>query len=152
VEAILEQRKYLLMSCLVFLAGTLLDPAQAWAVQGHEGANEGLVVHQIGHVLFIGGLLFLLNQLRRLPITYGGIEFKWFLWLIILWNTLAFHEHWYKATVDPAKFIRTAGRTTAFIISTPLDALYYFSRMDHLLLLPAFLCLMVALNKWRKLG
>jgi len=141
------------MSCLIFLSGIFLDPAQAWAVQGHEGANEGLVVHQIGHVLFVGGLFFLLNRLRRLTTNdYGGIEFKWFLWLIILWNVLAFHEHWYQATVNPDKFIRTAGKITGFIISTPLDALYYFSRMDHLLLLPAFLFLMVALNKWRKLG
>jgi len=136
---------------LTFLFCSLLDPIPAWAVQGHEGANEGLVVHQIGHVLFIFGLLFLLNRLRRLTTNdYGGVEFKLFLWLIILWNALAFHEHWYQGIINPDKFIRTADKITGFIISTPLDALYYFSRMDHLLLLPAFLFLMAALNKWRK--
>jgi hypothetical protein len=31
-----------------------------------------------------------------------------------------------------------------------MDALFYFSRLDHLLLLPAFLCLLAALLKWRK--
>lgn len=135
--------------CLIVLC-LLFAPAQAWAVQSHGGAEEGLVVHQIGHVLFICGLLFLLNRLRRLKNSdYGGVEFKLFLWLIILWNLLAFHEHWYQGTVNPDKFIRTADKITGFIISTPLDALYYFSRLDHLLLLPAFLCLMAALNKWR---
>lgn len=137
-----------LIFCLAVFC-LLLDPAQAWAVQGHKEAAEGLVVHQIGHVLFVCGLFFLLARLRRLPATYGGVEFKLFLWLIILWNALAFHEHWYQETVNPDKFIRAAGKITGFVISTPWDALYYFSRMDHLLLLPAFLCLMAALNKWR---
>lgn len=141
-----------LVPCLAVLY-SFLGPGQAWAVQSHAGAAEGLVVHQIGHVLFVCGLLFLLNRLRRLTTSdYGGFEFKLFLWLIILWNALAFHEHWYQESVNPDKFIRTAGKITGFIISTPLDALYYFSRMDHLLLLPAFLCLMAALNKWRRQG
>lgn len=129
---------------------SFLAPASAWAVQSHSGAEEGLVIHQMGHVLFIGGLLFLLARLRRLTTSdYGGFEFKLFLCLIILWNALAFHEHWYQGTVSPDRFIRASGKITGFIISTPLDALYYFSRLDHLLLVPAFLCLMAALNKWR---
>lgn len=142
-----------LMPGMTALFYSLLDPMQALAVQAHGGTAEGLVVHQLGHVLFVGGLLFLLNRLRRLKTSdYGGFEFKLFLWLIILWNALAFHEHWYQETINPDKFIRTAGKISGFIISTPLDALYYFSRMDHLLLLPAFLFLMAALNKWRKQG
>ena len=36
------------------------------------------------------------------------------------------------------------------MISGPVDVLFYFSRLDHLLLLPAFLCLLTALTKWRK--
>lgn len=147
----MEQRK-VLMLCLIFLSGAFLDPAQAWAVQSH-GGDEGLVVHQIGHVLFAFGMLFLLHRLHRSAIKNSGwFEFKCFLWLVIAWNILTFYEHWHRELLDPDKFIRTADKITAFTISTPLDGLFYFSNLDHLLLLPAFLCLMAALNKWRKQG
>jgi two-component system, cell cycle response regulator CpdR len=47
-------RLLLLPALLSFI---LADPAQA--VQSH-GGPEGMVVHQLGHVLFAGGMLFLL--------------------------------------------------------------------------------------------
>lgn len=141
-----------LISGLVFLLGALLAPLSAWAVQSH-GGEEGLVAHQIGHVLFVFGMLFLLHRLRRSAIKGSGwLEFKLFLWLIIAWNLLTFYEHWHRELLAPDKYVRAAGRISGFIVSTPLDGLFYFSNLDHLLLLPAFICLMAALYKWRKQG
>lgn len=130
----------------------LLVPLNAWAVQQHGGA-EGLVTHEIGHILFVAGMLFLLYRMRR-PATsgYGWFEFKLFLVLIILWNVLTFYGHWHQEVLDPEKYVRLHGKITGFKLSGFLDGLFYLSRLDHLLLLPAFLCLMFALMKWRKQG
>lgn len=133
-----------------------LWPGPAWAVQQHRGA-EGLVIHELGHLLFIIGMAFLLYRMERPGtrwLTRGGgwFEFKLSIWLIILWNLLTFYGHWHNELIDPDKYVRIGGTISAFIISTPLDLLFYFSRLDHLLLLPAFAFLLLALTKWRRAG
>lgn len=135
---------------VLFFLLPLLFPHSAWAVQQHGGA-EGLISHQIGHFLFISGMFYLLYRLHYFsPSGPGWFEFKLFVWLIICWNVLTFYGHWHQELIDPAQFLRTNGNTTGFIISAPMDVLFYLSRLDHLLLLPAFLCLFMALAKWRK--
>lgn len=127
-----------------------LFPEVAWAVQQH-GGTEGLVSHQIGHFLFISGMFYLLYRLHvSAPKGVGWFEFKLFVWLIICWNFLTFYGHWHRELIDQTKLISADGKTTGFIISGPMDLLFYFSRLDHLVLVPAFLCLLAALMKWRK--
>jgi len=134
----------------LFLVLPLLFPDAALAVQQH-GGEEGLVAHQIGHLLFISGMLYLLYRLHFSSHKGSGwMNFKLFVWLIICWNVLTFYGHWHRELIDPAKFIQANGKTTGFMISGPMDVLFYFSRLDHLILLPAFLFLLSALVKWRK--
>lgn len=140
----------------LFLALLLGRPDPAWAVQLH-GGPEGLITHELGHLLFLFGMAFLLYRMgqpetRKLTRGSGWLAFKLSIWLIILWNVLAFYGHWHQELISPDKFVRTGGKISAFIISRPLDLLFYFSRLDHLLLLPAFLCLLLALRKWRQQG
>ncbi|MCL7488161.1 MAG: hypothetical protein M8357_08320 [Desulfobulbaceae bacterium] len=136
--------------CAFFLFVALLLPQAAWAVQQHGGA-EGLVSHQIGHLLFIFGMFFLLYRLHiSVQSGPGWREFKLFVWLIICWNFLTFYGHWHREFIDPAKLLTMNGKTTGFMISGPMDLLFYFSRLDHLLLVPAFLFLLMALTRWRK--
>jgi hypothetical protein len=136
--------------CALFLFVALLLPQAAWAVQQHGGA-EGLVSHQIGHLLFIFGMFFLLYRLHiSVQSGPGWKEFKLFVWLIICWKFLTFYGHWHWELIDPAKLLTMSGKTTGFMISGPMDLLFYFSRLDHLLLVPAFLFLLIALTRWRK--
>jgi len=138
----------LLYTAIVFFL--VFCPASAWAVQHHGGA-EGLAAHEIGHFLFIVGMFFLLYRLYRGHVSGPGwFEFRAFLWLIILWNILTFCGHLQWEFMSADKFIHTDGRITAFTISTPGDVFFYFSRLDHLLSLPAFVFLAAALHKWRK--
>ncbi|GAB4341348.1 MAG: hypothetical protein Kow0089_15630 [Desulfobulbaceae bacterium] len=128
----------------------LLLPESSWAVQQH-GGTEGLISHQVGHLLFICGMLYVFLRLRRFSARSAGwSEFRLFVTLIILWNLLTFYGHWHHELVDPDKFMKVNGRTTGFHVSTPMDALFFLSRLDHLLLLPAFLCLLMALLRWSK--
>jgi len=120
-----------------------------WAVQAH-GAIEGLVVHQIGHILFSIGMGFLLFRLYHIQLkSPGWLEFKVFLWLIIAWNFLSFSGHWMDEFMAAEKFIKSNGHTVAFSITCFTDAYFYLTRLDHLLLVPSFVFLLLALRKWR---
>jgi hypothetical protein len=123
----------------------------AYAVQQHGGL-EGLVSHQVGHILFISGMGYLLYRVYHSRISGAGwFEFKGFLWLIILWNILTFSGHWMREIVNPDRFIRQGAHVTSFIITDTFDTFFYLTRLDHLLLVPSFVFLLLALQKWRRL-
>lgn len=131
------------------LVCTWIWTAPAWAVQQHGGA-EGLVSHEIGHILFVTGMVYLLFRIHRLPAHRepGWLQFKLFLWLIILWNALTFTGHWLQEIVDPARFVTANDQILGYRIASPADLLFYLSRLDHLFLVPALVFLLLALNKW----
>lgn len=136
-------------STVLLLAASALP---AFAVQQHGGA-EGLVSHQIGHILFISGMIYLLYRVYHNRMTGPGwFEFKGFLWLIILWNILTFSGHWMRELVQSERFLKEGTQITAFTITDSFDALFYLTRLDHLLLVPSFLFLFFALHKWSRLS
>ncbi len=129
-----------------------LSAGPAWAVQAHGGA-EGLVSHQLAHLLLIVGMAYLLFPLHRLKLKKKGwCEFRVFLWLLILWNLLTFAGHWLNELISADKFIRISGKISAFRIENFSDGMFYLSRLDHFLLLPALLCLLLALRRWSRLS
>lgn len=131
---------------LIFLALGLYA-APSWAVQTHGGA-EGLISHQIGHLLFTIGMGYLLFRLRYMRQEAGGwCEFKTFVWLLITWNILTFSGHWLNEFVEKEKFIKDHANTLYFTIENFNDAVYYLTRLDHLILVPAFAFLLIALKK-----
>lgn len=134
----------------VILFYLVLCVSPAWAVQSHGGA-EGLVSHEIGHILFIIGMAFLLFRIHLESLT--GLSwrmFKYFLIFIILWNILTFSGHMMNEMVDTGKIIKSNGHTIGFLVESPFDLLYYMTRLDHLLLVPAFIFLYISLGRWRK--
>ena len=139
--------------CIPIAIGTFavltMATGPAWAVQAHGGA-EGLVSHQIGHSLFTFGMGYLLFRLYSMRLEgIGWREFKTFLWLLIAWNVTTFSGHWMNEFVAKEKFIRVHGRTLAFTVESVQDALYYLTRLDHLILITSFVFLLIALRKWR---
>jgi hypothetical protein len=133
------------------LASMLLNLAVATparAVQFH-GGSEGLVAHQLGHLLFIVGMAYLLSHLGRLGLAGPGWKsFRGFLWTIIAWNLLTFSGHWLDNRISPDQFLTSGGRISAFDINNFTDAYFFLTRLDHLLLVPAFVLLMLALQSW----
>ena len=95
--------KYIiLVFCLPFLA-VWAEPAFAVL---QRGGSEGLISHQIGQILFISGMIYLLYLIYHYRITGPGwFEFKAFPWLVIMWNILTFTAHWMRKTADPEKFL-----------------------------------------------
>ncbi|MCK5195284.1 MAG: hypothetical protein KAQ71_15840 [Desulfobulbaceae bacterium] len=135
-------------SLSVLWLNVMLCATPAWAVQSHGGA-EGLVSHQLGHILFFISMVFLLLQQRHRRLTGPGWrEFKVFLILIILWNCLTFVGHWLREVVDMGKFVQDNGHTVGYQITNTFDLIFYLTRLDHILLVPAFLYLLMALRRW----
>jgi len=135
-----------LVPMLLILAGA----APAWAVQ-HHGGSEGLVSHQLGHLLFIVGMAYLLSHLDRLGLAGPGWKaFRGFLWTIIAWNLLTLSGHWLDERIDPGQYLTGGGRISAFTINSFTDAYFFLTRLDHLLLVPAFVLLLLALHRWSR--
>lgn len=120
----------------------------AYGVQSHGGA-EGLVSHQLGHLLFTLAIVVLLLQLTRSRSSGPGwYEFRGFLWVIFFWNILTFTGHWMREGMAAEFFIRQDNRITAFQVDSFANLIFYLTRLDHLLLVPAFFMLLLAIRKW----
>ncbi len=138
------------LSLAAFFLAALGGGGSAQAVQAHGGA-EGLVSHQIGHVLFAAGMAFLLFRIVRTHTAGPGWPaFKSFLWLILLWNLLTFFGHWMQELVAPERYLTADGRTIGYTLEGLFDVLFYLTRLDHLVLVPALLMLLAALRTWKQ--
>jgi hypothetical protein len=125
-------------------------PVEGLATQGHAGI-EGVWVHQFAHLFFLfsmGLLIFWLRQagLVKSPawryIQYAAVFF-------ILWNVDAFLVHY----LDEQRLAVTVNSFTAWHIRIDaaggghwLPTLYYLAKLDHLLCVPAMVCLMLGLR------
>ncbi len=51
-------------------------------------------------------------------------------------------------SIPPEQFIRHNGQVTGFLINNAFDLIFYLTRLDHLLLVPAFILLLLAVRNW----
>lgn len=127
-------------------------PGSAWALQPHS-APEGLYVHQMSHVLFTGALIYLYLHTRRTPelSSRGWRYLQIFCILFAGWNLLALVGHEAVKFLTPADFIDKSSwdGSLAGPIS-PLKVLYFITKMDHLLYVPALVSLVTALRLFCK--
>jgi hypothetical protein len=133
----------------VFLA-ICSQTSPAWAAQEH-GVAEGMVVHQLGHVLFVIGMFYPLYRINlQKPQEPGWGCFKAFLWTIILWNVIAFVSHWLGAKISPEQYLTERGTITGLRIDSAADAIFYLCMLEHLVLAPSLLFLLLALRQWNR--
>jgi hypothetical protein len=137
------ERRYFFAFLFSLLSFILAEPA--WGVQSH-GGPEGLVAHQLGHLLFVGGMVFLLIRSRLdQP---GWKSFRGFLWFIIGWNVLTFAGHLVEIAIPDGNFLTSGSVITGFLIDSAAALFVYLAQLDHFLLLPALLLLANALKQW----
>ena len=130
---------------LLFLLG---QTENAWALQSHS-APEGIYVHQMAHILFMGALAYLYWHTRRSPVlvSKGWKYLQVFCILLFCWNLLAFAGHEAFEHLAPADFIDKNSWTEQ--IAGPLSfvkVLYFTTKMDHFLNVPALLALVISLR------
>lgn len=120
----------------------------AWALQSHS-APEGLYVHQMAHILFMGALIYLYWHTRRTRElrSKGWKYLQIFCILFAAWNLLAFVGHEAFSHLSPADFIDKSSWKEQ--IAAPINfvkVLYFITKMDHLLYVPALLALVISLR------
>ncbi len=134
---------------IIIIALALLTRVEpALALQTH-GAPEGIYVHQMAHVLFSGALIYLFWHTRKTPETTGkGWRFfQLFCIFLIAWNILAFTGHeTYEHLVDGDFLNRNTWDAQLAYPITFKKVLYYITKMDHFLIVPALLALVMSLR------
>ncbi len=124
--------------------------APVWAAQEHGGV-EGMVIHQLGHVLFVIGMLYPLYRINlQKPQEPGWGCFKGFLWTICLWNVIAFFSHWLGEKISPEQYLTEGVVITGLRIDSVTDAIFYLTKLEHLVLAPSLLFLLLALRLWNR--
>jgi len=141
------RRTYLIQSigAILLLFG---HADSAWALQSHS-APEGLYVHQMAHILFMGALGYLYWHTRRSQvfISKGWKYLQFFCVLLICWNLLAFVGHEAFEYLSSADFI--AQHSWKEQLAAPLSfikVLYFITKMDHFFNVPALLALVISLR------
>jgi hypothetical protein len=135
------------LAALVLLAGA----TPVLATQTH-GEPEGLFVHQMAHLFFIfsmGLLIYWLRQ-RKLVQQKAWRYIQYSAMLFILWNIDTFAVHFLDEQVDLIQIQRLD--TWHLKIDTAaeyrhLGFIYYLAKLDHLLCVPALLCLYLGLKR-----
>lgn len=128
----------------------LLAPAAALATQGHAGI-EGVWVHQFAHLFFLFSMVLLIYWLRQAGLVKvpGWRYIQYAALFFILWNldTLLVHfldEQIMAVDVQPLE--RWQIRIDAAGDRAWLAMLYYLAKLDHLLCVPAMICLLMGLR------
>jgi hypothetical protein len=143
----MRQNHYIQIIGLVILS-VLGQTESAWALQSH-GAPEGIYVHQMAHILFMGALAYLYWHTRRsqVLISKGWKYLRFFCILLFCWNLLAFAGHEAFSHLSPTDFVEKSSWNEQ--IAAPITfvkALYFITKMDHFLNVPALLALVISLR------
>ena len=129
-----------------------LLPATAHATQTHGGA-EGLIVHQLAHVFFAFSMGLLIYWLRKRQLTprTGWRHIQLAALFFIAWNLDAMFSHWLleQSNILSVENIRgTQIRITTADGLNWLGSIYYLSKLDHLLCVPAMIFLLLGLRRF----
>jgi hypothetical protein len=129
----------------------IFQPARVYATQTHGGL-EGLFVHQIAHLFFIFSMGLLIYWLRKRSLVFrkGWRYIQYAAIFFIAWNLDAFFSHWILEqsgyiTVDNIHGLQMRVTTTTGL--GWLANVYYLTKLDHLLCVPAMLFLLLGLRR-----
>jgi hypothetical protein len=133
---------------LIALATLLAVPGSAWAFQSHP-EPEGLYTHQIAHVFFIFAMAMLVYWLEQNRFTQ---ERGWRLIqiacvLFVVWNIVAFAGHWVEEQIPPSAVVGEPDWTQRIDFSSHwLAPVYYMLKLDHVVSVPAMICLFLGIR------
>lgn len=128
----------------------LVLPDNALALQVH-GEPEGLYVHQMAHLHYIFALGYFYWDIRRASFTGRGWRYlQMFCILMACWNTLAFIGHLVGVYLDPQALLQTDCYLQTRLVGplTLHQYLYFITKLDHLMYVPALFCLFLGLRSF----
>jgi hypothetical protein len=138
-------------SFVLMLTYLLCSPTAANAFQSHP-APEGLYVHQLAHWFFIFamGMLAYWLQVNGLTREKGWRLIQLSCILLIFWNLVAFTGHWVEEMISDAVVSGEPDWTQRIVVDSAWTGLYYVLKLDHLVQIPATLCLLLGIRSLYK--
>lgn len=130
---------------------TAVCPGPLFAIQAH-GSNEGVVVHQMGHLFFFVSMAAFIYWLResRISRNSGWRCIMWFALFMGLWNLDVLLMHFLDEQTRLIEVTKT-GPWDVMIQSENgsllLPLIYYLGKLDHLICAPALYFLYLGLKR-----
>ncbi len=130
---------------IITLVAIVFWALPAEAIQGH-GGPEGLYGHQLAHIFFVISMGLLIYWLRRWELVRqtGWSHIQSAALFFILWNLDAFAAHMMVEQIKAVDIIRESTWQVRIVTDPPSAMLawtYYVIKFDHLLCVPAMICL-----------
>ena len=122
----------------------------AWALQTH-GSSEGIVVHQLAHIQYLGALAYLFWDIRRSSFTgVGWVYLQRFCLLMMLWNAIAFIGHFSQMSLAEGAISTEDGYLSSLLLLPVTFGkwIYYVTALDHLVCAPALFFLFLAMRSF----
>jgi hypothetical protein len=132
---------------VVIWAFLLCDPLAASAFQSHP-APEGLYAHQMAHAFFILAMAILVYWLQVNGFTQqrGWRLIQVSCILLIAWNIVAFTGHWVEEKIPSSVVSGEPDWHQRIVVTSGWTALYYALKLDHLVQVPAMMCLVLGIR------
>ena len=149
-----KNRPYRLLPWLVvFFLGCLFLPSQAWAFIPHWDPKEAFFIRQFAYLFWALAMVFFIFALKQENLVQHR-GFRWLVWSAIffaLWNFDCFIGQFIDLALSPqgaAAF--TTGNPEDQIVTGKWIWLFYLTKLDHLLLVPAFFFFYLGINAFTK--
>jgi len=131
----------------------LFLPSPAWAFMPHWDPREAFFVRQFSYLFWAVAMIFFIYALRQENLQkHRG--FRWLVWSAIffaLWNFDCFVGQLIALAISPqGEAAFTTGNTQDLSASHNWLWFFYITKLDHLLLVPAFCCFYLGINAFTK--
>ena len=146
----MTKRTFAIILLIMPLLLALCLPGEALALQVHT-EPEGVYVHQMAHLHYILALCYFFWDLRRTAFTGRGWRYlQLFCLLMICWNVIAFTGHLSGLFLDPQALDQTDCYLETRLVSpfTLGKYLYFITKLDHLIYVPALFFLFIGLRSF----
>jgi hypothetical protein len=135
-----------------FLLGSLLFPSPAFAIIQHWDPREAFFIRQFSYLFFMLAMLIFIYELKQGKLQHRG--FRLLVWagvFFALWNFDCFLGQLFTHYFEPRILSGAPGVWSEQLGLVNLgDWLGYFTKLDHLLLVPAFILFYLGLRAFRK--
>jgi hypothetical protein len=135
-----------------FLLGSVFLPAPAFAIIQHWDPREAFFIRQFSYLFFMVAMLIFIYELKQGKLQHRG--FRLLVWgsvFFALWNFDCFLAQFCARYFEPQVITGAPGVWSERLGLVNLgDWLNYFTKLDHLLLVPAFIFFYLGLRAFRR--
>jgi hypothetical protein len=136
---------------LGFLLGVVFCPSPAFAIIQHWDPREGFFIRQFSYLFFMLAMLIFIYELKLGKLQHRGFRLLvWASLFFALWNFDCFLGQ-LLVRFEPQVVVGTPGAWSERLGMVNLgNWLGYFTKLDHLLLVPAFIFFYLGLRAFRR--